>query len=189
MVVYWKGTSKHQKHQPNCSSKGQTNQSFDAGHGGDVAPGSRTQGGGGGGGGRETTDARRRRPDNTRKCATALPPAARARAGARRARGARGLGAVERMPAFLAALLCRSPPSEAFLPGRLPGRADASPQSPLGVGGSSMLKLLAGVPQRPTFYEEEGARGAAASGRHAGMSLGESFAISSQPCNEGESSL
>lgn len=69
MVVYWKGTSKHQKHQPNCSSKGQTNQSFDACHGGDVAPGSRTQGGGGGGG-RETTDARRQRPDNTRKCAT-----------------------------------------------------------------------------------------------------------------------
>lgn len=45
---------------------------FDASHGGDVAPGSRTRGGGSGGGGRETRDARRRRrrPDNTRKCAT-----------------------------------------------------------------------------------------------------------------------
>lgn len=41
---------------------------FDARHGGDVAPGSRTRGGGGGSQG--TGDSRRRRPDNTRKCTT-----------------------------------------------------------------------------------------------------------------------
>lgn len=74
----------------------------------------------------------------------------RSRGGARGAEGVRAW-AVGPNPFFFAA------PSEAFLPALHLGRADSSPQIPLGVGGSSILKLLSGIPQHPTSFEKEGA--------------------------------
>lgn len=86
---------------------------FDAGHGGDVAPGSGNRGGSGGG--RETRDARRRRrrrPDNTRKCAT--QHFRRRLALARGYGGRAGLGAVGPTPFFPAVVVCGSPSSQAW---------------------------------------------------------------------------
>lgn len=85
---------------------------FDAGHGGDVAPASGTRGGGGGG--LETVDARQRRPDNTRKCAT--QHFRRRLALARGGGGRAGLGAVAPGPFLLRCAVVGSLVSEAFRP-------------------------------------------------------------------------
>lgn len=126
---------------------------FDAGHGGDVAPGSGTRGGGGGGG-RETGEARQRRPDNTRKCAT--QHFRRRLALARGYGGRAGLGAVEPTPFFPAVV-----PAQAWrsrlgcVPAWVP--FPFSPQA----RGSSTPNPPSRILQPSTFMEDKGARVAA----------------------------
>ncbi|KAJ8782245.1 hypothetical protein J1605_010224 [Eschrichtius robustus] len=120
---------------------------FDAGHGGDVAPASETRGdGGGGGGGRETGDARRR-PDNTRKCAMQH---FRRRLALALGRGGRaGLGAFGLTPSSPALLPWHRRPARLRASAPVPGPWRLQLPCSLQCRGSSIPQPPTRIPQPP----------------------------------------
>lgn len=155
---------------------------FDAGHGGDVAPASGTRGGGGG---LETVDAQRRRPDNTRKCATQHFRRRLTLARGRGGRGGRaGLGTVGPGPFLLSCAVVGLSLSKAFRP-RLGSGAVETPAS-----SRSPQRASRNLPHP---LRRKNATGSRPLGTRGVMPLGESFSVlqrapSSFPppsCNKG----